>query len=126
MLVRPFLRPLGVLVILAGGLTAGSAALMPGTASAVGCGTAIAAGSNCTMTGTVTLTAGTLTLTSPSSLTWAATLTGNNLSIVDTVSGDQQYTVNDATGSGAGWHVTSSATTFTNGTDTFRNTGTFV
>jgi hypothetical protein len=78
------------------------------------------------MTGTVTLTAGTLTLTSPSSLTWAATLTGNNLSIVDTVSGDQQYTVNDATGSGAGWHVTSSATTFTNGSHTLPNTGTFV
>jgi hypothetical protein len=126
MLMRRLLHALGVLLILAGGLTAGSVALMSGTASAAGCGTAVPAGSNCTMTGTVTLTGGALTLMSSSSLSWAATLTGSDQSVVDVVSGDQQYTVNDATGSGAGWHVTAAATTFTNGAHTFSNTGTFV
>lgn len=77
------------------------------------------------MTGTVSLTAGTLTLTSPSSLSWSSTLTGVAQSLVDTTAGDQQYTVDDATGSGAGWHVTTSATTFTNGGSTFPDSGTF-
>jgi hypothetical protein len=78
------------------------------------------------MTGTVNLTGGALTLTSPGSLTWTGTLNGLDQSLVDTTAADQQYTVNDATGSGLGWHVTTSATTFTNGTKTFANTGTFV
>jgi hypothetical protein len=99
---------------------------MSGPASAGACGTAIPAGTSCTMTGTVTLSGGTLTLTSPSSLTWTGSLTGLDQSLVDTTALDQQYTVDDATGSGAGWHVTTSATTFTNGTHTFNNTGTFV
>ncbi len=99
--------------------------LIPGTALAQGCGSPVAAGSNCTLTGTLTVTAGSLTLTSPASLTWAVTLTGLDQSVVDTTSGDQQYTVNDATGSGAGWHVTVSATTFTTGSHTLANTGTF-
>jgi hypothetical protein len=77
------------------------------------------------MTGTVTLTAGALTLTSPSSLSWAVTLSGNAQSAVDTTAADQQYTVDDATGTGAGWHVTVSATTFSNGAQTFPNSGTF-
>jgi hypothetical protein len=126
MLMRRLPRALGALVVVACGLTAGSAALMPGTAGATACGTPVAAGSSCTTTGTVSLTAGSLTQTSPSSLTWTTTLNGSNQSLVDTTSGDQQYTVNDATGSGAGWHVTVSATTFTNGSATFANTGTFV
>jgi hypothetical protein len=78
------------------------------------------------VTGTLTVTAGSLTLTSPTSLTWAVTLNGTNQTAVDSVAGDQQYTVNDATGSGAGWHVTTSATTFTNGTHTLLDSGTFV
>src|SRR5260370_41487960 len=121
MLKRPLLDGLGVLVILAGGLTAGSVALMAGTANAVGCGTAIPAGSSCTMTGTVTLTAGTLTLTSPSSLTWAAALTGNDLSLADTVSAARQYTVTHPTGPGPAGAAPRSPTTSTNGTDPFRN-----
>lgn len=123
---RRLLHAVGALVILAGGMTAGSGVLLSGMASAAGCGGAVPAGSNCTMTGTVNLSGGALTLTSPSSLTWTGTLTGIDQSIVDTISGDQQYTVNDATGSGAGWHVTTSATTFTNGSHTFPDTGTFV
>jgi hypothetical protein len=66
------------------------------------------------------------TLTSPASLGWAATLNGRNLSTVDTVPADQQFTVDDTTGTGAGWHITVSATTFTSGTDTLPDTGTFV
>jgi hypothetical protein len=69
---------------------------------------------------------GPLTLTSPGSLTWAATLNGHNQSATDAVTGDQQLAVSDATGTGAGWHITVSASTFTNGTHTFANTGTFV
>jgi hypothetical protein len=125
MLMRRLGRALGVLVILASGLTAGSVALMSGTASAAACGTAIPAGTSCTMTGTVSLTGGSLTLTSPSSLSWSTTLSGVDQQLVDTNAGDQQYTVNDATGSGDGWHVTTSATQFTNGSNTFPNTGTF-
>src|SRR6266851_2519751 len=82
-------RGLAVLTVMVGW----SLAATSGTASATACGGAVASGSNCTLTGTVTLTAGTLTLTSPSSLTWASTLTGLDQSVVDTVSGDQQYTV---------------------------------
>jgi len=123
---RRLLRSIGVLVVLAGGLTAGSVALLSGGADAAGCGSPVAAGSDCTMTGTVDLTGGPLTLTSPTSLTWTGTLTGTTQSIVDVLPGDQQYTVNDATGSGAGWHITTSATTFTDGAHTFQDTGTFV
>jgi hypothetical protein len=112
-------------MILTSGLTAGSMAVMSGPADAGACGTAVPAGTTCTMTGTVSLTAGSLTLTSPSSLSWSSTLTGSDQQLVDVNTGDQQYTVNDATGSGAGWHVTTSATTFTNGSHTFPNTGTF-
>ncbi|HUZ52261.1 MAG TPA: hypothetical protein VMU94_07005 [Streptosporangiaceae bacterium] len=119
-------RLLGILATLVAGMTVGSGVLISGAAYATPCGTAIVAGATCTMTGTVTLTGGTLTLASASSLTWTGTLNGLDQSLVDVVAGDQQYTVNDATGSGAGWHVTTSATTFTNGAHTFPNSGTFV
>jgi WxL domain surface cell wall-binding len=117
---------LGVLTVLTGGLTPVLIALTPGVASAGPCGSAVAAGSNCTLTGTLNLTGGSLTLTSPSSLTWADTLNGLNQSVYDLVSGDEQYTVNDATGTGAGWHVTMSATTFTNSSHTLPDTGALV
>jgi hypothetical protein len=107
-------------------LTAGLLTMGGSPALAAACGTAIPAGTTCSMTGTVSLTAGSLTLTSPASLSWASTLTGLDQSLVDGTPGDQQLTVNDATGSGSGWHITTSATTFTNGTHTFANTGTFV
>ena len=67
---------------------------------------------------------GSLTLTSPSSLTWSVTGSGSNQSAVDAVAGDQQLTATDNTGSGAGWHVTLSATTFTTGPKSLPNTGT--
>lgn len=95
-------------------------------ARAASCGSAVIAGTSCTLTGTVTLSGGTLTLTSPSSLTWSGTLTGSAQSIVDTVATDQQLTVTDATGSAAGWHITTAATTFTTGTNSLPDSGTFV
>jgi hypothetical protein len=98
-------------------LTAGALALVPGTADAATCdGTAVA---DCTMTGTVTLTPSTLSIVSPTSLAWGATLTGVSQDAVDTTGADQQYTVDDSTGSTDGWNVTVSATTFTNGASTF-------
>jgi hypothetical protein len=77
-------------------------------------------------TNTITLPGDALTLTFPSSLSWTAILTGTGQSVVDTTPGDQQYTVDDATGSGAGWSVQVSATTFTNGSSTLPNNGTFL
>jgi hypothetical protein len=122
---RRCIRLLSCFAVVAGGLV-GSVVVLPGTADAVSCGTPVAAGSTCTLTGTASLTGGTLTLTSSGSLGWATTLNGLNQSLVDTTAADQGYTVNDATGSGAGWHVTVSATTFTTGTHTLPDTGTFV
>jgi WxL domain surface cell wall-binding len=123
---RTLLHPLAARIALAVGLVAGSAALTSAAASAAACGGPVPAGSNCTMTGTVDVAGGALTLTSPASLSWSATLTGTDQSAVDVVPGDQQYTVDDATGTGAGWHVTTSATTFTSGSDTLPDAGTFV
>jgi WxL domain surface cell wall-binding len=101
------------------GLTGVGLVLTASPASAGVCnGTAVDAGTSCTVTGTLDLTGGTLSLTSPTSLSWAATITGQNLSSVDTNAGDQGYVVNDATGSGDGWSVTASATTFTSGSNT--------
>lgn len=116
----------------AGALVTGAIAaptlLAAGTAQAATCGTATVAGTPCSLTGTVTLTGGSLTLTSPGSLNWTANLDGLNQSLVDTSGGggDEAYTVNDATGSGSGWHVSTTATTFTNGTHTLPDIGTFV
>lgn len=101
-------------------------AVLPGTpAEAATCGTATAAGTTCTSTGTVAVTAGTLTLISPAALGWSATVTGLDQQVVDTTTAQQAFTVTDATGSGAGWHITASATTFTNGTHLLPNTATF-
>jgi hypothetical protein len=115
---------LAVLAFLTGSLAPVLIALTPGAASAGACGTAVTAGTSCTLTGTLGVTAGTLSQTSPASFTWAETLDGLDQDIVDTTAGDEQYTVNDATGSGDGWHVTMAATTFTNGSHVFANTGT--
>jgi hypothetical protein len=69
---------------------------------------------------------GPLSLTSPGSLSWAVSLNGANQSIADAVAGDQQLAVSDQTGTGDGWDITVSATTFTNGMHTLPNTDTFV
>jgi hypothetical protein len=105
------------------GSTAGLAVSGAGAASAGTC----TAGTACTATGTAGLTGGSLTLTAPGTLTWGITLNGAPQQVVDTVTADQSLTVDDATGSGAGWNVTVDATTFstTGGTiKTLADTGT--
>jgi hypothetical protein len=112
-------------VLLAGGV--GAAALLPaGAARAAACGPATPAGTPCTLTGTLGVNAGALNLTSPTALAWATTVNASDVQAVDPTLAHQSYLVNDATGSGAGWHVTVSATTFTSGAKTLANAGTFV
>jgi WxL domain surface cell wall-binding len=113
----------GGLVLSAG--IGGPTLLVAGAAQAAACGTATPAGTDCTMTGTLALTAGTMTLTSPSSLGWGGTVNGLDQRLVDPTAADQTYLVNDSTGSGPGWHVTVSATTFTSGAKTLADVGTF-
>jgi alpha-tubulin suppressor-like RCC1 family protein len=67
-----------------------------------------------------------LQMISPSSLTWSLTGNGLNQAVADQVSGDQQFTVTDTTGSGAGWHLTVSVTTPTSGTHTLPDSGAVV
>ena len=117
----------GACALLAGGISAGVLA-GAGTAQAAACpGTPVIAGTTCTDTGTLSFTAGTLTLTVPTALSWTATDNGLNQQVVDTTTAQQAYVVDDATGSGAGWHVTVSATTFTSISPaaTLANAGTF-
>jgi alpha-tubulin suppressor-like RCC1 family protein len=109
----------------AGALTCVINALTDGTTYSVTVFTHTTDGDSPPSSPAVTVTpVGVLSLTSPGSLTWAVTGNGTNQSVVDTVAGDQQLTVNDNTFSGAGWHVMVSATTFTNGTHTLPNSGT--
>jgi hypothetical protein len=118
-------RLLGACGLLAAGI--GASALLPvDIAQAVACGPPIAAGTPCTLTGTLGVTAGPLTLTSPTALGWATTATGLDQQLVDPTLAHQSYVVNDASGVAAGWHVTVSATTFTSGALTLPNAGTFV
>ena len=116
---------LGAVVLLAGGLGV-IVLLAGGAAEAAACGTATAAGTACTLTGTLGVTAGTLTMTSPTALAWATAPNGLDQQVVDPTVAQQSYLVNDGTGSGAGWHVTVSATTFTTGPLSLPNTGSFV
>jgi hypothetical protein len=117
----------GACALLAGGV-GGCLVAGAGAAQAAACpGTPVVAGTTCTDTGTLTFTAGSLTLLSPVALAWAATNNGLNQLLVDTTTAQQSYTVDDATGSGLGWNVTVSATTFTSITPaaTLVNAGTF-
>jgi len=116
-------RLLGAGAVLIGGIGA-PVVLAAGTASAAAC----APGTPCIITGTATLTSGTLTMVAPDSLSWATTLTGLTQDLVDTVPADQGFTVNDATGSATGWNVSVEATTFSSTVPTtaaLPNAGTF-
>jgi hypothetical protein len=73
----------------------------------------------------LTLTGGSLLVTAPASLNWSGTISGANLSLYDSTAADEGYVVADSTGTGAGWHVTVSATQFTAGAHTLANAGTF-
>jgi hypothetical protein len=99
---------LGAGALLIGGIGA-PVLFAAGPASAATC-TTIAP---CSITGTATLGAGTLTATMPDSLTWGATLTGVTQNLVDAVPADQGYTVDDASGATSGWNISVAATTFT-------------
>jgi hypothetical protein len=70
---------------------------------------------NCTMTGTATLTGGSLGVAAPATQTWATLLDGTDKQLVDATPADESFSVQDATGSGDGWNVTATATTFTVG-----------
>lgn len=123
-LIRKTRRPTRVLV--AGAMVGIGMPLLLGAGSAQAA--TCVPGTPCTITGTLTLGSGTLSLTTPNTLTWGATLSGVDVHLVDTVTGDETYVVNDATGNLAGWHVTVSATTFTKSaapTATLADTGTF-
>ncbi len=65
------------------------------------------------VTGTATISAGSLAITPPTSLGWSATLNGADQEVVDATTADQSMVVNDPTGSGNGWKVTALATAFT-------------
>ncbi len=64
--------------------------------------------------GTATITGGTLTLTPPAIVTFTATLNGAD----QDVTALQALDVWDDTGSGAGWNITATSTTFTSGSHT--------
>jgi putative surface cell wall-binding protein len=117
----------GACALLAAGM-GGFVVVGAGSADAAACpGTPVAAGTTCTDTGTLNFTAGVLNLTVPTALTWAGTGNGLNQYLVDATTAHQAYIVDDATGSGAGWNVTVSATTFTSTSPaaTLPNTGAF-
>jgi hypothetical protein len=67
-----------------------------------------------TSTSTGTVSAGTLSLTTTAAPTFSATLNGTDLSPTYSV----PATLNDATGSGAGWNTTITSTQFTTGGST--------
>jgi hypothetical protein len=71
-------------------------------------------------TGTATLTAGTLSFTPPTTVDFAGTLTG----AAQSLPASQAIDVFDDTGSGAGWNITLTSTTFTSGGNTLSTTGT--
>lgn len=72
-------------------------------------------------TGTATITAGTLAfVATPPNVSFTATLNGAD----QTVTSTQALDVSDATGSGAGWNMTATSTTFTAGAKTLATTST--
>ena len=115
-----FMMAIGASLLLIAGMTGASLALASDPAGAAACGTPNI--STCTATGTLTVTSGNLTSTTPASLAWTSLLSGVTQSVVDTRPGDQVVTVDDATGTQAGWRTSLTATTFTNSAFTTNNT----
>src|SRR5690349_6077104 len=74
-------------------------------------------------TATATLTGGSLAFVSaPRNVTFSATLNG----LDQTVTSNQGLDIGDATGSGSGWNITATSTTFTTGTNTLSTSATTV
>jgi hypothetical protein len=96
MIGRTLVRPLRTSL-----LVAALVAVMPATAYA-------------DTSGTATITGGTLTLISPTTVDFAAALNGTDQDIA----APQALDVWDDTGSGAGWNITATSTTFTTGVHT--------
>jgi hypothetical protein len=72
-------------------------------------------------TGTATVSAGSLAfVSSPPNVTFSATLSG----LDQTVNSTEAIDVSDATGSGTGWNVTATSTTFTAGAKTLSTSAT--
>lgn len=114
----------GTLVGIAAPLTLG-AANAPAAACPAG---PVPAGTPCSITGTLTVTSGALTIDPPPALNWGTTVSGLDQSLVNPTLSDQTYQINDATGAATGWHVTTTATQFTRTVPTvavLANTGTF-
>jgi hypothetical protein len=82
-------------------------------------------GNPCLIVGTANLSSGGLGTTVPGPLTWSGTLNGLGQNLYDSIPADEAYIVNNAGGSMTGWRVTLSATTFTSGTKTLPDSGTF-
>ncbi len=74
------------------------------------------------MDGDADLSGGSLALVGPTGLTWTSTLSGYNLKLVDST--DDSLTIIDPTGSGSGWNVAATATTFTHSSHSLADTGT--
>jgi hypothetical protein len=105
----------------------GGATMAASSASAAACGPTTFTTTNCSMTGSADITAGSLGLAAPADQTWPTTaLSGVDLTLVDTT--DSSFSVQDITGSGDGWNVTATATPFTVGTSAtvLANAGTLV
>ena len=117
---------LGAGVLLAGGLGA-SVLLTAGTADASQCSPSSPTTGSCFTDGNLDLSAGSLSLEAPATLSWASAISGYNLNLVDTTTGDNEFTIIDPTGSNDGWNVTAAATTFTDTTTSVSlgNAGTF-
>jgi hypothetical protein len=78
------------------------------------------AGAALASTGTATLGAGTLSMSAPSTLAFSATLTG----AAQAVTAPQAFDVVDSTGSGSGWNITVTSTTWTSGSNTLATSST--
>ncbi len=86
-----------------------TAALGIGLASLVGYGVPAFAATSANTSVSATLTGGTLSVTAPASLSWAATLNGTDQSLAEPAT----LGANDNTGTGNGWNVTVVSTALT-------------
>ena len=73
-------------------------------------------------TGTASISGGSLSMIAPPAVSFGATLDGTD----QTASAVQAFDVLDHTGSGAGWNITATSTTFTSGADTLPATATTI
>jgi hypothetical protein len=99
-----------------------AAVLVTGGGAQAACGPRTA----CALGGGLGATGAGLSMSSPTAHAWSAALVGLDQQVVDTDSSHQFYLISDSSGSGTGWHVTASATTFTSGTSTLPDAGTLV